>query len=167
MHRIPLDYLAMKKMKPNTYTQLHIHLVFAVKFRRSLISLNWNQRLHKYIGGIINNNGHQSLAINSMPDHIHILLGLNPRQSISDLMRFIKKDSTLFINKEKLTSSHFNWQEGYGAFSVSHSNLRTVTNYIHNQQKHHHHLSFKNEYLGLLQKHDIEYTNAYLFQDPI
>lgn len=153
-------------MKPNTYTQLHIHFVFAVKYRRSLISFNWNQRLHEYIGGIIKNNGHQPLAINSMPDHIHILIGLNPNQTIADLIRFIKKDSTVFINKEKLATSHFYWQEGYGAFSVSHSRLTNVADYIHRQQEHHKTLSFKKEYASLLDKHNIHYNTVYLFQDP-
>lgn len=153
-------------MKPNTYTQLHIHFVFAVKFRKSLISFDWNQRLHEYIGGIIKNHGHQPLAINAMPDHIHILAGLSPNQSIADLMRFVKKDSTVFINKEKLTPTHFKWQEGYGAFSVSHSRLLTVTNYIHQQEEHHRYLSFKKEYTGLLHKHDISYHKDHIFQDP-
>jgi putative transposase len=165
MHRTTYSYLAIK-MKPNTYTQLHIHLVFAVKFRKALISPTWNHRLHEYIGGIIKYNKHQPLAINSMPDHIHILAGLNPNQAIADLIRFIKKDSTVFINKEKLATSHFNWQEGYGAFSVSHSRLAIVANYIHQQQEQHKKLSFKKEYTSLLDKHNIQYNTAYLFQDP-
>lgn len=154
-------------MKPNTYTQLHIHFVFAVKFRKSLISFDWNQRLYEYMGGILKNNGHQPLAINGMPDHIHMLAGLNPNHAIADLMRIIKKESTVFINKRKLTPSLFNWQEGYGAFSVSHSGLMNVVNYIHQQQEHHHHLSFKEEYEGLLRKHEIAYNSNYLFQHPM
>jgi putative transposase len=166
MHRITLPYLRVK-MKPNTYTQLHIHFVFAVKFRKSLISFDWNQRLHEYIGGILKHNGHQPLAINAMPDHIHILAGLSPNQSIADLMRFVKKDSSVFINQEKLSISHFQWQEGYGAFSVSHSNVLTVANYIHQQEEHHQYLSFKKEYTGLLNKHNITYHVDHIFQDPL
>lgn len=105
----------------NTYTQLHIHFVFAVKYRAALLNTDWDARLRLYITATAQNNGHKMLAINNMPDHLHMLIGLNPSQSISDLMRLIKGDSSEWINKEKLTLSKFQWQEGYGAFSYSRS----------------------------------------------
>jgi putative transposase len=101
---------------PNTYTQLYIHCVFAVKYRQAIIQPKWEDRLQKYITGILQNNGHKLLAINSMPDHLHFFVGLNPKQSISDMMRLTKGDSSEFINKEGFTKRKFYWQDGYGAF---------------------------------------------------
>ncbi len=108
---------------PNTYTQLYIHCVFAVKYREAVIQPEWEDRLQKYISGIIQNNGHKLLAINTVTDHLHLFVGLNPKQSISDLMRLAKGDSSEFINKENLTPRKFQWQEGYGAFSNSRSQI--------------------------------------------
>src|SRR5476651_1418459 len=98
----------------NTFTQIHIQCVFAVKFRQSLIHLDWQERLHKYITGIIQNHGHKVIAINSMPDHVHVFFGFRPNQSLSDLMRIVKSESSEWINKEKFSPSTFRWQEGYG-----------------------------------------------------
>src|SRR5688572_6809336 len=112
----------------NTYTQLHIHIVFVVKYREALIHPDWENQLHQYITGIIRNNGHKLLAINSANDHMHILIGLNPVQSLSELIRLIKCDSSEFINKKKLSKRKFCWQEGYGAFSTSHSHIDKVVN---------------------------------------
>jgi len=119
---------------PNTYTQLHIHYVFAVKYRAALIQPVWEERLHKYITGIISKNGHKLLAINSATDHIHMFMGINPNQSISEIMRLVKGDSSEFINKVKLTMNKFHRQEGYGAFSHSHSQIDQVVKYIQNQK---------------------------------
>ena len=109
----------------NTYTQIHIHFVFAVKFRNGIIqSKEWKDSLYKYITGIIQkNNGHKLLSINGMPDHIHILIGIRPSQSVSDLMKDVKQGSSLWINENKLAKCHFEWQEGYGAFSYSKSQI--------------------------------------------
>src|SRR2546423_14646182 len=107
----------------NTYTQIHIHCVTAVKYRKALIEAEWKERLHRYITGIVQNNGHKMLAINSVADHLHLFAGLNPVQSISEMMRLVKGDSSEFINKEKFTKRKFYWQGGYGAFSNSHSQI--------------------------------------------
>jgi REP element-mobilizing transposase RayT len=99
-------------MMPNTYTQIYIHYVFAVKYRASVIRVGWEETLHKYITGIVQNNGHKMLAINSVPDHLHMFAGLNPSQSISDMIRLVKGDSSEFVNKEKFTPAKFQWQDG-------------------------------------------------------
>lgn len=152
---------------PNTYTQLYVHFVFAVKYRTGLIQAQWEERLHKYITGIVQNNGHKLLAINSAADHIHIFIGLNPQQAISELMRLVKGDSAEFINKERLVAGKFRWQEGYAAFSNSHSQLTDVIRYINNQKQHHSKRSFKEEYLDMLKTYAIEYNEKYIFQDLI
>jgi putative transposase len=150
---------------PNTYTQLHIHFVFAVKYRKAIITNEWEDRLHKYITGIVQGNGHKMLAINSTEDHIHIFIGLNPKQSISEIMRLVKGDSSEFVNKEKFTERKFQWQEGYGAFSNSHSQIDAVVKYILNQKTHHAKTSFKEEYLKILKDNNIEYDEKYIFYD--
>lgn len=150
---------------PNTYTQLYIHIVFAVKFRNALISPKWENRLHNYIIAIAQNNGHKVLAINSVPDHLHLFIGLNPNQSISDLMRLVKCDSSEFINKEKLTLIKFQWQSGYGAFSNSRSEIDRVVKYILNQKEHHKSQSFREEYVSILEDYGVNYDEKYLFQD--
>ena len=152
---------------PNTYTQLYIHFVFAVKYRAAVIQSDWEDHLHKYITGIVQNNGHKMLAINSMPDHLHLFVGLNPNQSISEMMRQVKGDSSEFINKEKLTTRKFYWQEGYGAFSNSHSQIDGVVKYILNQKQHHSNKTFRDEYLVMLRDYAVEYDAKYIFQDLI
>ncbi|MFN8259175.1 MAG: IS200/IS605 family transposase [Bacteroidales bacterium] len=149
---------------PNTYTQIHIHAVFAVQNRISLISKNWEQRLYQYITGILQNHGHELLAINGMPDHIHILFGMRPIQSLSDLMRDIKGDSSLWINENKFVAGKFSWQEGYGAFSYSKSQISAVATYIENQELHHKKKSFIEEYVKILQDFEIEFDEKYIFK---
>jgi putative transposase len=148
---------------PNTYTQLYIQLVFAVKERKSLIKESFRNELEKYICGIINNKQSKPLAIYCMPDHIHILVGLNPKYALSDIVIDIKTHSTRFINEKQWLNDKFNWQEGYRAFSYSRSNLDPVIQYILNQQQHHAKRSFRDEYIELLQKFNIEYNEKYLF----
>lgn len=150
---------------PNTFTQIHIHCVFAVKFRDAVISNYWKDRLHKYIIAIVNNNGHKTLAINSMPDHLHLFFGMKPNQSLSDLMRLFKGDSSEWINKQNLVAGKFRWQEGYGAFSYSKSQSDSIIKYILNQENHHHKKSFKDEYLEMLNKFDINYDEQYIFKE--
>lgn len=152
---------------PNTYTQIHIHFVFAVKYRLGIISNNWKNDLYKYITGITQNNKHKMLAINGISDHIHLLIGVRPSQSISDLMKDIKQSSSLWINENKLTNRHFEWQEGYGAFSYSKSQIDNVIKYIQNQEEHHKIKTFKEECIGFLQKFEIEYDEKYIFEDLI
>jgi putative transposase len=151
----------------NTYTQIHIHFVFAVKFRHGIIQSKWKEDLYKYIAGIIQNNNHKLLAINGMPDHIHILIGLRPAQSISDLMKEVKQSSSKWINDNKLTDGHFEWQEGYGAFSYGKSQISQVINYIQNQELHHKKKTFKEEYLDFLEKFEIDYDEKFIFKELI
>lgn len=121
----------------NIYTQIHLHLVFAVKNRQALINGMIRHRVEKYMTGIVQNFGHKLLAIYCMPDHAHLFVGFRPIQSIADFMRDVKADIFEFINREKLTKEKFNWQEGYGAFSYSHSHVHNVTDYVLNQPEHH------------------------------
>jgi putative transposase len=151
----------------NTYTQIHIHFVFAVKFRQAIINKNWKNDLYKYIAGIIQNNNHKLLAINGVSDHIHILIGIRPAQSISDLMKIIKQDSSKWINTNKFSKFHFEWQEGYGAFSYSKSQLATVVNYIQNQELHHQKKTFREEYIHFLEKFEVDYDEKFIFKELI
>lgn len=148
----------------NTYTQIYIQVVFAVESRQNLLSKEHKEELHKYITGIARNKKQKLIAINSMPDHIHILLGLKPDIALSDLVRDIKSDSTKFIKGRGWIRGRFNWQEGFGAFSYSHSQLDSVIRYIQNQEKHHQRRSFKDEYLELLKKFNVAYDDKYVFE---
>jgi putative transposase len=149
----------------NTYTQIHVQCVFAVKYRDCVISPLWKKRLHNYIVAIAQNNEHKVLAINSMPDHLHLFLGFRPHQSLSDLMRLIKGDSSEWINKEKLVRGKFRWQEGYGAFSYSRSQIDAVVKYIINQEEHHHKRTFLEEYIEMLEKFAVDYDSKYIFRE--
>ncbi|MCL2434902.1 MAG: IS200/IS605 family transposase [Lentimicrobiaceae bacterium] len=150
----------------NTYTQIHIHAVFAVQNRLSLIQKEWQDELYKYITGIITNNGHKLLQIGGMPDHIHVLFGMRPTQSLSDLMQDIKGSSSLWINKKRLVSSKFSWQEGYGAFSYGKSQIDRVVKYIEQQEKHHKKRNLEEEYLELLKLFGIEFNEKYILKNP-
>jgi len=149
---------------PNTYSQIYIQMVFAVKGRENLISKNHREELHKYITGIVQNRDQKMLSIFCMPDHAHILVGLKPSISISDLMRDIKTGSSNFINDNKWMKGKFNWQEGFGAFSYSRSQIDAVIKYILSQEEHHKKKTFKEEYLGFLKKFEVEYDERYLFE---
>ena len=149
---------------PGTYSQIYIHIVFAVKGRENLIGNAWKEELHKYISGIITNKGHKSIIVNGMSDHIHAFIGLKPAMAIADLVRDIKNNSSNFINEKKFIRGKFSWQEGYGAFSYSHSQTENVYNYILNQEQHHHKKSFKEEYLEFLEKFQIEFKEKFLFE---
>ena len=149
---------------PNTYTQLYIQIVFAVQGRPNLISEKWRDRLEKYMCGIISNNKSKPLAIYCNPDHTHVLIGLHPSFSISDMTRDIKANSAKWINENKIVMGRFSWQEGYGSFSYSKSQIDTVVKYILNQPHHHKKHSFKEEYLKMLQKAEIDYDERYLFE---
>ncbi|MDG1277824.1 MAG: IS200/IS605 family transposase [Algoriphagus sp.] len=152
----------------NTYTQIHIQAVFAVQNCQSLISEEWKDQLYRYISGIIQQNGHKLLQINGMPDHIHVLFGMRPIQSMSDLMKQVKQDSSKWINLNKLSTGKFSWQEGYGEFPYSKSQVPRIIHYIQDQQEHHKKQSFSEEYLSLLRIHDIDYDERFLFKpiDP-
>lgn len=148
----------------NTYSKVYIQVVFAVKGRQNLIRAEIREELHKYITGIITNRDQKLLSIFCMPDHTHLLIGLKPSISISDLVRDIKAGSSKFINDKKLIKGKFSWQEGFGVFSYSRSQIDTVIKYIQNQEKHHNKKSFKEEYLEFLKKFEIEYDEKYLFE---
>jgi putative transposase len=145
-----------------TFSQIYIHTVFAVKARESLINSSWEEDLYKYITGIVHNKDQKMLAINGMPDHIHFLIGMKPSCCLSDLIREIKKSSNKFVN-DNFIRINFQWQEGYGAFSYSHSGLDNVIGYINNQKEHHKKRTFKDEYLEFLQKFHVDYKDEYLF----
>lgn len=147
----------------NTYTQIHIQTVFAVQNRQSLILGQWKEELYKYITGIIQNYDHKVLQINGMPDHIHILFGMRPTQSLSDLMKFVKQDSSKWINQKGFVNRKFSLQAGYGAFSYSKSDVQNVINYIKNQEAHHKTKTFTEEYLQLLKDFEIDFDNRYIF----
>jgi REP element-mobilizing transposase RayT len=149
---------------PNTYTQIYIHVVFAVKNRDALISSSWKERLHKYMTGIIQNQGHKLIAINTMPDHVHIFIGMEPDAALSDLVRDIKRDSTNFVNNEIRLKGKFSWQEGFGAFSYSHSQIDSVAKYILGQEEHHRLKTFKEEYETMLKEYAVEYNDRYVFE---
>lgn len=148
---------------PDTYSQIYIQIVFAVKNRNALINSSWEDKLYKYITGIITQKKQKLIAINGMPDHIHIFIGLKPDCCISDLVREIKKASTKYIITENFSSNKFNWQKGFGAFSYGHSQIDAVYHYILNQKKHHKMKSFKEEYLDFLDKFKVDYKSEYLF----
>jgi putative transposase len=147
----------------NTYTQIYIHVVFAVQARESLIKAEWKEELFKYIAGILNNQKTKLIAIGGVEDHIHILFGMNPTIALSDLVREVKASSSKFINEEKFVRGKFYWQEGFGAFSYSRSQIDAVAKYILNQEQHHSIKSFKDEYVALLNRFEVEYDDRYLF----
>lgn len=150
---------------PNTYTQIHIQAVFVVQNRLSLIHPVWKDELYKYITGIIQNNGHRLLAINGMPDHVHILFGLRPAQSLADLMQDVKGDSSKWINQKGFVKGKFAWQEGYGAFSYSKDSVPNVIAYIQNQEEHHRKKTFMEEYTGMLDEFEVLYDTRFLFKE--
>jgi len=148
----------------NTYSQIYIQIVFAVKNRNALINSSWEEKLYQYITGIVKNKEQKLIAINGVADHIHIFIGLKPTCCLSDLVREVKKASTVFINDNKLSKYKFNWQAGFGAFSYSKSHIDAVYNYVMNQKAHHKKRSFKEEYLDFLKKYEISYEEKYLFE---
>ncbi len=150
-------------MKPGTYTQLYVQLVFAVKNRNAILHPDIQKRVFEYTSGIITEMKHKSIIVNGVYNHIHIFIGLNPSISISDTVHAIKRSSSLFINKEKLCSNKFSWQEGYGAFTYSKSHIDNVYNYILNQAEHHKKTTFREEYIDFLKKFEIEYDERFLF----
>jgi len=148
----------------NTYTQIHIQCVVAVKYRLGLIDEKWKERLHQYITAIVQERGHKMISINSMPDHLHFFFGMRPDQSLSDLMRVAKGESSEWLNQKRFTRSTFRWQEGYGAFSYKKSDIPMVARYIENQEEHHRKKSFLEEYEELLKEFEIDFDPRYIFK---
>ena len=149
---------------PNTYTQLLTQLVFAVKGRQNFIEEPIRERVEKFICGTATTRKHKPLAIYCMTDHLHFLIGLNPDQSIANLVKEIKIATNSFINDNQLTKQHFYWQDGYGAFFYSRSALDKVVKYILNQKEHHKKKAFKQEYISFLEKFEVKYDEKYLFE---
>jgi len=148
----------------NTYTQIYVHVVFAVEGRQNLIPPKHNDELQKFITGIVSGQKQKLIAINNMPDHLHLLVGLRPDSSLSDLVRDVKAGSSKFIKEKRWVAGRFSWQEGFGAFSYSRSQLGTVIRYIENQQQHHTRKSFREEYVELLEKFGVDYDRKYIFK---
>ena len=149
----------------NTYTQMYLQFVFAVQDRLSLIQSDWKDELYKYITGIVQNNKHKLIAINGMPNHLHVFVGYKPHQLIPDLLQDIKGSSSGWINSRNLVKGKFRWQEGYGAFSYSHSHIDNVVKYIMNQEEHHKKRTFGEEYIEILKKFNVVYDEKYILAD--
>ena len=148
----------------NTYSQIYIQIVFAVQGRQSLLPEAHKERLHQYITGIVRKRNQKLLAINSMPDHCHVLVELKPEISLSDLVRDIKGISAKFINEQGWIHGMFSWQSGYGAFSYHHSQLTRIIQYIRNQEQHHKRSTFREEYEALLEEFNVKYDSKYVFE---
>jgi REP element-mobilizing transposase RayT len=149
----------------NTYSQIHIQLVFAVKLRRGVILKSWRQDLFKYMTGIVQSRGHKLLCINGVEDHVHLLIGLRPTQAVSMLVQEIKRGSATWINDNRLVAGKFSWQEGFGVFSYSPKALDNVIQYIQNQEEHHRKRSFIDEFAAMLKEFNIEFDSRYTFKD--
>lgn len=151
----------------NTYHQVYLQTVFAVKYRHAVIERSWKPRLLGVIGNLINETGCKTIIVNGVEDHVHCFLGLRPAVSISELMKVVKAKSSKYINDHALTPNRFEWQEGYGVFSYSHRQIERVYKYIQNQEEHHRKQVFKHEYLELLKEFKVAYDEQYVFQDML
>lgn len=151
----------------NTYTQLYIQIVFAVKYRQHLIAPARNDELQKYMTGTVTGLGSKLISINNMPDHFHMLVGLNPDMSVSALAGKVKSASSRFINSSGWVYGRFEWQEGFGGFSYSRSSLPSVVRYIENQQRHHASRTFAQEYRALLEAFDISFDGRFVLREPV
>lgn len=149
----------------NTYTQLYFHIVFAVKGRNNLIAVKWKNELYKYISGIITNKNQKLMIINGMPNHVHLLIGTKPSCNLSDLIRDIKANASKWINEKQFVNGKFEWQTGFGAFTVSQSGIKHVIDYIKNQEQHHNTKTFREEYINFLQAYEIDYKSEYIFTE--
>lgn len=147
----------------NTYTQIYIQTVFAVENRQSLISKHHKDEIYKYMTSVIQNKKQRVMAINGMPDHVHILIGMSPDLALSDLVKDVKVASSNLINDKRWVRGRFSWQRGFGAFSYSRSQVPIVAKYIENQEQHHAKRSFRDGYIALLKKFDVDYDPRYLF----
>jgi putative transposase len=147
-----------------TFSQIYIQVVFAVKGRENLLQKPWRDEVFKYMSGIIMEKNQKPVIVNGVEDHVHLFIGLKPSMCLSDLVRDVKNNTTNFINDKKLTKKKFFWQEGFGAFSYSHSHIDNVYKYILNQEEHHRKQTFKAEYLEYLEKFEIEHDEKYLFE---
>ncbi len=148
----------------NTYTQLNIHVVFAVKGRENMLTPKLRPELFKYISGILTNTNQFSLAVNGYQDHVHIFFEMNPTKPLSDIVRIVKANSSKWINENRLISGKFSWQEGYGGFTYSRSQRDEVIKYIMKQEEHHRQKTFQEEYLNILETFKINFNESYIFE---
>ena len=148
----------------DTYSQLNVHCIFAVKDRANFITKNFRDELHKYISGILREDGSYPLAVNGWMDHVHVFFELPVTMRVSDQMRMVKASSSKWINENHFVRGKFSWQEGYGAFSYSRSQRNSVIKYIMNQEQHHKTVTFRQEYLDFLKKFQIPFKDQYLFE---
>jgi REP element-mobilizing transposase RayT len=148
----------------NTYTQLNMHVVFAVKGRENILTEKIRPEIFRYISGILTNIDQFSLAVNGYKDHVHIFFEMQPTKSLSDIVRIVKANSSKWINENKIIKGHFSWQQGYGGFSYSRSQRHNVINYILNQEEHHNKKTFHEEYLDLLKSFEIDFDEQYVFE---
>ena len=146
-----------------TYSQIYIQVVFAVKGRDAFLQKPWRDKVFKYMAGIIKSKNQKPIIVNGVSNHVHLFIGMKPALALSDLVRDIKNNTSKFINDQKFTRGKFAWQEGFGAFSYSHSHIDQVYQYILNQEEHHREKTFKDEYVDILQKFEIEFDEKYLF----
>ena len=160
-----INVLKIKKGMANTYHQIYLQIVFAVKYRNAVLDKSWRTQLFAVIGNLINKTGCKTIIVNGVEDHVHCFLGLKPVVSVSELLKTVKSKSSKYINDNALTENRFEWQKGYGVFSYSQSQIDNVYKYIANQEKHHAKLSLKDEYLEFLNRFKIEYDDNYLFEE--
>ncbi|WP_460912865.1 IS200/IS605 family transposase [Spirosoma areae] len=151
-------------MKPKTFTQIPIHAVFAVARRENIILAPWRDRLHEYISGILASETNYALAVGGWKDHVHIFFEMKTTQTIADVLKIVKSKSSGWVNDNGFVKGHFNWQDGYGAFAHSRLQRHKVIQYIMNQESHHRTKTFRDEYIGMLDAHEIDYDERYLFE---
>ena len=149
----------------NTYHQVYIQVVFAVKYRKAVLEKEWRETVFGVIGNLINETGCKTIIVNGVEDHVHCFLGLKPSISISELMKSVKAKSSKYINDNKFLLDRFEWQEGFGVFSYSKSHVDNVYKYVANQEQHHHKQTFKEEYLAILETYEVPFDERYIFED--
>ncbi len=150
---------------PNTYTQLLVHYVFAIRHRAAVLRAPWDEDMRKYITGVVQNYKHKMLAVNNVADHLHMLGGLHPARSVPDMMEMVKGESSGFINREGFVPCWFSWQDGYGTFSHNRSELAVVAGYIERQAEHHRKVTFMGEYRATLNDFAVEWDERYVFRE--
>ena len=150
----------------NSYTQLYIQIIFAVKYREALLKKEWRKELFQYITAIVQNHRHKMMIINGVEDHVHMFVSMNPSQSVSELVREVKRSSAVWLKENKYKKSRFQWQKGYGAFSYSQSQTERVINYIKKQEEHHKKISLQEEYKDFLKSYEVSFRDEFLLQEP-
>lgn len=148
----------------NTYTQMYAQIIFSPKGRENLILPSFEERIYQYMTGVIRDNGQKLIAINGMPDHLHLFIGFKPNMAIADLVREVKTSATKYINNHRLLPWRFGWQDGYGCFTYAHSQIDVVAQYVMSQKQHHRTKTFREEYTALLQKFEVAYDDRYVFE---